>query len=110
MHLGVQEVLVDGREFRAELLVQELDDPVIAAHSYSLVTAPGPPGKMTHGSGAAQATRRAASGQPARSSIRPSRRSWQVPQPGPGSAASRTPSTGCPPAAIAAVYSCMRAG
>jgi hypothetical protein len=32
----VQEVLVDGRELGAELLVQELNDPVVSAHPLSL--------------------------------------------------------------------------
>ena len=83
LHLGVQEVLIDGREFRAELLVQEFQDPLVAAHSPSLVNGPSPWWAMTHGSNPGQATRRAASGQPTRPSISPSRRSWQVPQPVP---------------------------
>src|ERR1700677_211843 len=36
LHLGVQEVLVDGREFGRELLVQEVKYPLISAHPLTL--------------------------------------------------------------------------
>src|SRR3984957_19884747 len=38
LHLGVQEILVDGRELGRELLVQELKYPLVSAHPLTLTS------------------------------------------------------------------------
>jgi hypothetical protein len=38
-HLGVQEILVDGREFLAKSLVQLSDDLIVATHARRLLVA-----------------------------------------------------------------------
>src|ERR1700733_8602996 len=105
LHLVVQKVLVDGRELRRELLVQEFKNPIVSAHSNTL-TVCNWPGAATRRTSPppviGQASCRAFSGHGrARSPIMFSIRSRHVPHPVQAPVASETASTVAAPLSIA---------